>query len=65
MYDSKILQKLDETLTTLFAGLHDIILESVQNSLERSTLFIKKLQCWVDQVSENEKKCCAKFGINL
>ena len=32
VHDSKKLQKLDETLTTLFVQLHDVILESVQNS---------------------------------
>ena len=43
MYDSKLLQKLDETLTGLFAQLHDVIIESVQNGLERATILLDKL----------------------
>lgn len=65
VYDSKILQKLDETLTNLFAQLHDIILESVQNGLEKSTLIIKKLLSWVDENKRRNKNQHQndKFGI--
>lgn len=44
VYDTKILEKLDETVNAGFAQLHDLLLESVQNSLERATLLLKRLQ---------------------
>lgn len=43
VYDTKILEKLDETVNAGFAQLHDLLLESVQNSLERATLLLKRL----------------------
>jgi hypothetical protein len=33
VFDTKVLQKLDETLTSLFTNLHDILIESLQNGL--------------------------------
>lgn len=57
MYDTKVLQKLDETLTSLFASLHDIIIESVQNSLEKATLLLLKL------VSYSEVQKFEQFGV--
>lgn len=44
VYDTKILEKLDETLNACFAQLHDLLLESVQNSLEKATILLKALQ---------------------
>jgi hypothetical protein len=40
IYDTKVLQKLDETLNGIFNNLHDLILESIQNSLERAYLLV-------------------------
>lgn len=57
IYDTKMLQKLDETLTSLFTNLHDIIIESVQNGLEKATLLLLKL-CSYSEVHKYEQ-----FGI--
>jgi hypothetical protein len=44
VYDTKILEKLDETLNAAFAQLHDLLLESVQNGLERAALMLARLR---------------------
>lgn len=44
VYDTKLLQKLDETLNAIFNSLHDLLLESVQNSLERAYLLVQELK---------------------
>jgi len=44
VYDSKILEKLDESLNQCFSKLHDLLLESIQNSLERADLLLSKLK---------------------
>lgn len=58
VYDSKLLQKLDETLTGLFAQLHDVIIESVQNGLERATITLDKL------VNYSKIRKFANFGLD-
>ncbi len=52
-----MLQKLDETLTSLFTNLHDIIIESVQNGLEKATLLLLKL------ASYSEVQKYEQFGV--
>ena len=44
VYDTKILEKLDESLNQCFTKLHDLLLESIQNSLERAALLLSKLE---------------------
>ncbi len=44
MYDTKILEKLDEALNSSFAQLHDLLLESIQNSLEKASLLLIRLK---------------------
>lgn len=58
-YDSKLPQKLDESLTSSFAKLHDLILESMQNSLERATILLNRLKDM-----SNSKRFVEIFGIS-
>jgi hypothetical protein len=51
VYDTKILEKLDEALNGCFSKLHDLLLESIQNSLERAALLLCKLK----DLSEGEQ----------
>jgi hypothetical protein len=44
VYDTKILEKLDEALNSSFAQLHDLLLESIQNSLEKASLLLIRLK---------------------
>jgi hypothetical protein len=44
VYDTKILEKLDETMMGLFGQLHDLLLESIQNGLERASLILSRLK---------------------
>ena len=69
IYDTKVLQKLDETLNGIFNNLHDLILESIQNSLERAYLLVIEIKnlCGLQKykifdVNENDlTKICEKI----
>jgi hypothetical protein len=38
------LEKLDETMMGLIGQLHDLLLESIQNGLERASLILSRLK---------------------
>ena len=57
-YDSKLPQKLDESLTSTFSKLHDLILESTQNSLERATILLNRLKDM-----SNSRRFVEVFGV--